>query len=135
MSTNNINDEILYNSQVIDCKCQIHSWFDYHMNISKSIIDINEHFYNHIMVSFIPKVCCEIVKCYVGEIPYSVIETGYIRQYSFSTFGYVYFDDGYKVVRESHTCKTTGCIVYPHYGSSLCERHYYDQSEWYKLNR
>jgi hypothetical protein len=60
---------LLYNPPYIECKCNVNRWITYHIDNNEN--EINKHIYDHVMEYKIPKVCCNIVKEYVGKSPHT----------------------------------------------------------------
>jgi len=117
-----------YNPHHVDCECQIHLWTMYRED--NSGYNINTHFYNHIMELFIPKVCCDIVKGYVGKLPYSQKLTRRISLVQYLTLGYTFVDEGYKMInfRDFDVCVIERCNVQCYKDSSYCGHHYNELS-------
>jgi hypothetical protein len=93
-----MNNIMSYNSSYINCDCEISCLTTFNIYILEHRINI--HFYKHLMESFIPRVCCNIVKDYIDEIPYSwtLIQDkhAWINDRLYTTLGYVFFDEGHK---------------------------------------
>jgi hypothetical protein len=76
---------------------------------------INTHFYHHVMEYFIPKVCCDIIKRYVGDQPvhfefeYDYSSNSFYHVYKHCTLGYAFFDEEDNDLSYDAVCRIKRC--------------------------
>lgn len=114
------------------CQCNINAFIT--VNRKDNNDDINKHMYEHVMAFYIPSVCCDIVKSYVGNNPYNKMpvykqldtySVGIIMK-QYSTLGYVDFSEGFKENEQIRhgICTIKECDSHTNWNDIYCDNHY-----------
>jgi hypothetical protein len=115
----------MYNPKFEECDCNSNFITFYNCYIDDTKIEI--HFYDHELEYFIPKVCCNIVKKYIGTIPETIL-----RPHKYHTLGHVFFDEGHKIGMDRldifcGICIIKRCMVHlSKQSDKYCDYHLYD---------